>query len=429
MRRRQWFVWHSCIGVTAGLLLFVICWSGTLAVFAYEIDWLLNPALRVTPKSEPQNWEKVRTAAEAAVPDGRITAINWPKGSHFAAEVWMERPGNKAWRVYVDPSSGAVTGTSSYFNVQRFFRSFHMNLFFSNLPFDYPYWGYLVVGIFGFVLIVSVITSLVFYRRWWRGFFKLKTDRGRRVFWSDWHKLTGLWGLWFALTIAITGIWYFVEILDVLPGSPEAPRLQAQHNTVSSPPSLDALLKQAREVWPQFNARFIGYPYEPGDALEIQGQDGSILVRDRANKIWFSTDDGAVIGTQSAADLTAFQRWIETADPLHFGNFGGLTTKLIWFVFGLALSAMALTGAYLQVKRQTLHGETTRRKMILISYCLTTAVLLASAVGSWIEIRNYGLIVNGVQTWPDVPMEVATFIGAWIALTLMILTIWMRKLK
>src|SRR3546814_4595187 len=62
-----------------------------------------------------------------------------------------------------------------------------------------------------FVLAASLVTSLIFYKRFWRGFFKLQTHRGAKVFWSDLHKLTGLWGLWFVTLIAVTGIWYLAE--------------------------------------------------------------------------------------------------------------------------------------------------------------------------------------------------------------------------
>jgi uncharacterized iron-regulated membrane protein len=32
------------------------------------------------------------------------------------------------------------------------------------------------------------------------------------------------------------------------------------------------------------------------------------------------------------------------ADPLHFGTFGGVWTKLVWFVFGLAMTSLAVSG-------------------------------------------------------------------------------------
>ena len=41
----------------------------------------------------------------------------------------------------------------------------------------------------------------------------------------------------------------------------------------------------------------------------------------------------------------------EAADPLHFGYFGGITTKILWFLLGLSMSAMAFTGVIIYSKR------------------------------------------------------------------------------
>ena len=68
MARRDWFTWHSWTGLTAGLLLFVFCWSGTLAVFSREIDWLLNPAIRADAAGGVLPWGRAQAALSEARP-------------------------------------------------------------------------------------------------------------------------------------------------------------------------------------------------------------------------------------------------------------------------------------------------------------------------------------------------------------------------
>jgi uncharacterized iron-regulated membrane protein len=425
--RRTWFVWHSWIGLTAGLMLFVICWSGAVAVFSYELDWLLNPALQAAP-SDHVDWTAIKAKAEAAFPAASVFQVGEPLAPGYAAEVILLYGDDfDFWLAYADPATGAILGDSSYFNIQRFFRSFHMNLFFLSGNFNLGFWGYRIVEFFSLVLIASAVSSLVFYRRWWRGFFKLETKKGPRVFWSDVHKLTGLWSLWFVLPIAITGIWYFVE--EFAPDSPLPPEVPALPVQAATRPDLNALIATAEAALPNFHVTRVIFDGEDG-LVDVYGYDDALLVRDRSARVWLDPRDGSVLGTQRASDLTLYERWIDTADPLHFGNFGGLASKLIWFFFGLTLSALSLTGAYLQVKRQqkrTPYAST--RTPVRIAYGLTLALLLVSAVGGWYEIRDYGFPMGGEGAFPPVPLPVAAFIGLWVFSTLGALTLWMVKLR
>ena len=168
MRRRTFFAWHSWIGLTAGLLLFVICWSGTMAVFSQELDWLADARLRAPP-TEQIGWQNIAERVQAEKPGWQIMAISAPIHKGFAAEVWAADPDNVWHRVWADPSTGRVIGTTSYFNIQRFFRSFHMSLFIDgwriwSIPF-----GYLLVGLEAFILLMSLVTSLCFSGSRWSG--------------------------------------------------------------------------------------------------------------------------------------------------------------------------------------------------------------------------------------------------------------------
>src|SRR3546814_19105280 len=123
-----------------------------------------------------------------------------------------------------------------------------------------------------FVLAASLVTSLIFYKRFWRGFFKLQTHRGAKVFWSDLHKLTGLWGLWFVTLIAVTGIWYLAEwkITDEAP-YPDPP---AAEGSVTRTLSISRLVAAAERAYPPLEVR----PVVPGQMVsgmfEVHGEAG-----------------------------------------------------------------------------------------------------------------------------------------------------------
>jgi uncharacterized iron-regulated membrane protein len=434
MRRRPWFEWHSWLGATSGLLLFVVCWSGTFATVSHELDWLVLPELRVEARSEPVDFPALHTAILERWPDARDIWISKPRGSAFAAEAFFVIGEDDWQRIYLDPNSGEVLGSYSYFNIQRFFRSLHMGLF--NL------WGLgiYVVSFAGLVLLGSAVTALFFYRRWWRRFTELRLGRKLRALVSDLHKLAGLWSLWFVLVIGVTGAWYLWETARADFGDGKLAWVDtgdyAVHPLTLPDASTDGggralpaaampirqLLGRVAQERPELDVRAVWIMND--DVLYVDGQADHLLVRDRANKLYL-TRDGEVLYDQSAANLPVYWRLADTADPLHFGTFAGLASQLLYFVFGLLLSGMCLTGAWLHVKRlqQAADGRLGWRGTVP-SLGLTALVLGLTAVAGWQEIHAYGPIVDGVRQWPEVPLGVQIVVGGWILITLVIVAIW-----
>ena len=50
---------------------------------------------------------------------------------------------------------------------------------------------------------------------------------------------------------------------------------------------------------------------------------------------------------QLAAELSPAARWVDMADPLHFGDFAGWPVKLLWVFLGLAPAGFVFTGLWL----------------------------------------------------------------------------------
>ena len=74
-------------------------------------------------------------------------------------------------------------------------------------------------------------------------------------------------------------------------------------------------------------------------------------MRDRTNTVGLNPFSGEVLSVDRARTMRPLERWVHTADPLHFGDFGGIWSKIVWVVFGLVLCLLAWSGVSIHVQR------------------------------------------------------------------------------
>jgi uncharacterized iron-regulated membrane protein len=89
----------------------------------------------------------------------------------------------------------------------------------------------------------------------------------------------------------------------------------------------------------------VSLPNENNPLLQMQGDYKAVLVRHRSNAVWVDPATNEVLLKTDGRDMNLHQRIGEMADPLHFGYFGGYWTKVPWFLFGLLMTGLSVSGA------------------------------------------------------------------------------------
>ncbi|MCF2902895.1 PepSY domain-containing protein [Pseudoalteromonas sp. OFAV1] len=358
MNAKSWFNLHSWAGLFVGVLLFVTCVSGTLATLSHELEYLTDAKYRALSSSASTNYQAIENTLNKHYPQGQLLYIQRHKQDYLATEAAL-KVGDSFRFVYLDAATGRLLGEGEWARISRFLRNWHMNL-------SMGWTGKLIVTSLSMLLVILLVSSFYVYRRWWQGFMKkpaaLSLDK--RSSWADWHKLLGLWSLWFIVVMAITGVWYLVEhglqtakVSHTVSASQAVSEFKKQSPRKDiSPISLTAAYEAAQQAFPSLDIRYIRYPNKADQPIEVRGYNDDILLRLRANRVYLKPSSGELLGIQIGEQLPIVARISDTADPLHFGNFAGVGTKLIWGLFGALMSFISAAGMYmswLRVKRKT----------------------------------------------------------------------------
>ncbi|CUI68212.1 Uncharacterized iron-regulated membrane protein [Achromobacter kerstersii] len=150
------------------------------------------------------------------------------------------------------------------------------------------------------------------------------------------------------LLIGGTAFWYLVESLGAkAPLLPAIVQLKgnAKHAPLAAE-DVDRAISAAQAAWPDLKISSLR-PTPNGKALLLEGQANGLLLRERANVIGVQLVSGEILGRNDGQDKSVHQRIGELADPIHFGTFGEWPVRVLWFIFGLLLTTLSLTGAYL----------------------------------------------------------------------------------
>jgi len=413
------FLIHSFFGLKVTLILTLVLASGTFAVIATEIDWLLIPEMRVTPGETRLNDGVLLDKLQAAYPENGLSNFQPNTNSPYTAASALFNDSNGGFRnAWINPYTGEVHGDTPLLTVGNFLSFLHATLFL-------PVIGRSVVNAFGIFTLVSLVAGLIAAPTFWRYFFKWPRMNSARAFLSDFHKIAGVWSIWFLLIIGVSGTWWFYKVPLVLYA--DAPKLHEPYDRkplldyaeldkfgTQAPTRLgtDQIIEIVEQRYPNFDITLLVPPEHNADPYEVRGSTGQWLIRGGGSRLWINPYDGAIIGSSMAGDYTFMQRVDAAMAPLHYGTWAvsglaDLAVKFVWFLFGALMTALAVTGLLINYKR------TKRAARIVAGRSSAVKRLLKT----WQVIRPWGGPM-GIFKYFNVAMLAAVGVGTGVVFTL-----------
>ncbi|MCW2338859.1 putative iron-regulated membrane protein [Sphingobium sp. B2D3A] len=354
---------HSGLGLAFAALLYLICLTGTIAVFANEFYRWENPQV-----------ERMETISADAVQAAYRAAMDRAKGPVEHVYVLMPSK-DRPWptvridtedgtrTTWIVDSTGRITGALRE-SWTHFLTRLHINL---HLP---QRWGIFIVGLSGVALLSSLISGLLAHPRIFRDAFHLRLGGSRRLQEADLHNRIGVWALPFHVTVSLTGA--LLGLSTVIIGAIGLAVFQGDtakvyaiftpphpaEDTRSAPPvDLRPLFAKVAERAPGAPISYlvVEHPTEQGAAAMFEVESGTSRIA--SNDVYAFDRAGTLYYQQRAAQNNIGQQILGSLGPLHFGWFGGGIVKIAYGLLGLGLTYLAAGGVHIWLARRRDKGR------------------------------------------------------------------------
>lgn len=319
----------------------------------------------------------VRSVEQTLPEDVRVTGVTMYADPEMACKVNLSKPRRAA--VYVDQYTGEVKGL---YERPAFFATMlklHRWLLDNRDDSGGVFWGRTVVGISTIVFVLVLLSGVVI---WWpktrsmlRNSLKITASKGRHLLWRGLHVAGGMYVLLLLLVMALTGLtwsfqWYSRGFYALF-GVSEVPKSGAvayaeQAKKEKNKAKGDRNRAEGAREKGRNDAAACAMWQTAYDALrarnpeyeQITVSDGTAEVafgglgnQRAADKYTFDKSTGSITSASPYADSARSSKLRGWIMSVHMGTWGGMLTRLLWFVAALFGATLPLTGYYLWIRR------------------------------------------------------------------------------
>ncbi|MGF6494614.1 putative iron-regulated membrane protein [Luteibacter sp. 621] len=370
---------HTWTGLLAGFALFIAFYAGALTMFHDPIDTWALPKQELADAQVMERAGTMMADIVAKHPAARESiGVTYAAGhpSHEVAAYWMEKDGT--WMTQAIDDSAAHDAEDHEHGLADFVYELHYDL-------GIPEIGIYLMGIVSVIYGLALLTGvLIHLPNLVRELFALRPGHNLKRLWQDAHNVIGILSLPFHIIFAVTGALLcltlvalmafntvifdgklmsaFERMTSALPDTAAmtaaAPKAGTDTGVAMLPPAeLGARARQAALAAGAANfdpdyMRYVHYG-QPGASAEVRGTSTKTL--GEYGMVALDASTGRILNVQVTGARDANHATYSAIFGLHFGTFGNLSLRWLYFILGLA-------GAFLFYSGNLLYIETRRKR-------------------------------------------------------------------
>ncbi|MDR1493114.1 MAG: PepSY domain-containing protein [Planctomycetaceae bacterium] len=378
--RRIAYELHLWLGIVSGLILFVVCLSGTLLTFKTEMILFLEQDRYYVKESAaiPKSLEELVSLIEAAE-QGKVVRVTIPPVNDQA---WIfnvkKENANSAKLPAGMPALHAMLGTAYLVNPytgeslgpQRS----KIYIFFMALTFLHRFLlldirtGQIIVGSATLIFLVLVVSGLCLWfpmkLRVWKGWasgLRIRTKKGWGRFLYDFHNTLGFYVLIPVVIMALTGpivsfAWYRSATEQLLRAKPFGKALEKPVASKTIPTTMqrlkwDDFIVRGNQIANRKGITRLSFPQSPKGSVTFQHIGAGFCNIAATDKIQFDQYTGELLQCDLFDQLPFNEKIASLIFPLHNGEIFGTVSKAIYFVTCLIATSLPITGVILWAKK------------------------------------------------------------------------------
>jgi uncharacterized iron-regulated membrane protein len=387
---------HLWLGLTSGIIVVLVCLSGTLYTFNTEITEMGAKELY---KLESAGEKALSTAQLMNVVhmlgEGNVNSVQIPDDPKRSYQFTVRKEGDNSrfgTTIFVNQYTGDILGTSKQYNGAKEFMStmfsLHRWLLIDKIekPLSEKYTnreiGSMISGWATIIFTLGCITGLIIWipqrvKSWKQGL-KIKFSGNWKRTNHDLHNTLGFYSLILLLLMGLTGpqwsfTWYKTGLQKVLgtykeqpvaqnngkgEGKPEGKKEEKKKEATEEMPAAELQLISVEEVAVAANRALpyngnitVTLPKSSKDPYQVSKTKVGFFAPAAGDKLTIGSKNAEVIKVEKFTDKPVNERIAGSIKAIHVGNVYGTFTKILYFFACLVATSLPITGTMIWLNK------------------------------------------------------------------------------